>query len=43
MFGYIKIVLKDGTVLKNSYIFELQSAYGKLSALIAQSNHTEEN
>ena len=43
MFGYIKIVLKDGTVLKNSCIFELRSAYDKLSALIVQSNHTEEN
>ncbi len=43
MFGYIMIVLKDGTVLKNSCIFELRSAYDKLSALIVQSNHTEEN
>lgn len=43
MFGYIKIVLKDGAVLKNSCIFELRSAYDKLSALIVQSNHTEEN
>lgn len=43
MFGYIKIVLKDGTVLKNSCIFELRSVYDKLSALIEQSNHTEEN
>lgn len=43
MFGYIKIVLKDGMVLKNSCIFELRSAYDKLSALIVQSNHTEEN
>ena len=43
MFGYIKIVLKDGMVLKNSCIFELRSVYDKLSVLIEQSNHTEEN
>lgn len=43
IFGYIKMVLKDGTVLKNSCIFELRSVYDKLSALIVQSNHTEEN